>query len=274
MKTIPTGSPGHYFLIVLLLSIPFWTIGMLSGWEALPGVPASALMVIVPGVAAIGLIVRSEGVEEALWWIMGALNLPAVNREWWVLIALLLPPSILAVAYAVMRLGNDPLPTPDSGVLWFLVLIGIFMLPALLEELGWTGFALEKLQQRLSALNASIVIGVVWAIWHLVPLLQLGRSMTWIIWWAIGTIALRVMITWIYNNGARSVLLAALFHASVNASWQSFPVQGSHYDPAIHAVLLVVVVALIVAVFGGNTLTRTALQSTDDHRSERPSWSR
>ena len=81
--------------------------------------------------------------------------------------------------------------------------------------------------------------------------------MTWIAWWAVGTITLRVLIAWVYNKSGGSVLIASLFHASVNAGWQSFPVRGSHYDPAAHAIVLVVFTALILAAFGTKALSRT-----------------
>ena len=250
------GSTERYFMLVLLLSVPFWALGEFAGIEALPGVPASALMVIVPALVAVGLVGRSDGVEVALWWINAALNTVALRRPIWVLTALLLPPVTFAAAYGVMRLGGYSMPAPETGVVGFVLLVAVFILPALLEELGWSSFALEKLQRRMSAFSASIVIGAIWAVWHLVPLIQIGRSIAWIASWAAATVMLRVLITWVYNRGGGNVLLAALFHASVNAGWQSFPVRGSHYDPAVHAIVLVATTALLIGAFGTSALAR------------------
>lgn len=256
MSTSSKAAVTRYFIIVLLLSTPFWVIGGFSDWEPLPGVPVSALMVIVPPLVAFAYLARMEGYAAALRWIKSAFSLIALRRVRWVLIAILLPPATLAAAYALMLLGGYTLPKPDLSVVHIVLLLAIFAIPAALEELGWCNFALVKLQQTMSALGASLVIGVVWAVWHLVPLLQAGRSFVWIGSWFVGTVALRVLITWIFNNSAGSVLLAALFHASVNVSWQSFPIRGSHYDPAMHAVVLVIVTGVIVATFRGTTLTR------------------
>ena len=256
MRTSSTRAVKHYFIIVLLLSTPFWLIGGFSDWEPLPGLPVSALMVIVPALVAFAYMARVEGYDAALQWIKGALSPIALRRVRWVLVAILLPPATLAAAYALMLLGGYTIPEPDLSVVHIVLLLAIFLIPATLEELGWCSFALVKLQQNMSAFGASLLLGVVWAVWHLVPLLQAGRSFMWIGSWFVGTVALRVLITWLFNNSAGSVLLAALFHASVNVSWQSFPVQGSHYDPAIHAVVLVIVSGAIVSAFGAKTLTR------------------
>ena len=64
----------HYFVFVLLLSTPFWVIGGFADWEPLPGIPVSALMVIVPALVAFAYIVRTEGYAAALRWIKGAFS--------------------------------------------------------------------------------------------------------------------------------------------------------------------------------------------------------
>lgn len=256
MRTSSRQAVTRYVVSVLLLSTPFWVIGGFSDWEPLPGIPVSALMVIVPALAAFGFIARAEGYAAAIQWVKGAFSPTALRRVRWVLIAILLPPATLAATYALMLLGGYAIPKPDLSVVHIVLLLAVFLVPAALEELGWCGFALAKLQQNLSAFGASLVIGVVWAVWHLVPLIQAGRSFVWIGSWFVGTVALRVLITWIFNSSAGSVLLAALFHASVNVSWQSFPIRGSHYDPATHAVVLVIVSGVIVSAFGAKTLTR------------------
>lgn len=89
----------------------------------------------------------------------------------------------------------------------------------LTEELGWMGYAIDRMQQRWSALRASVLLGLVWAGFHLVPLVQHGRSLGWIAWWCLSTVALRVLVVWLYNNTAKSVFAAALFHAMINLSY-------------------------------------------------------
>ena len=245
-----------YFGAVLALSAPFWILGAFSSWGPFPGVPLSALMVVVPGMVAFWFVARDTGYTAAAQWLRDALRLNALRRVGWVLVAGLLPPATLLVAYIAMLLGGQSMPDPQVDAIDIAVLLAIFLVPAVFEELGWCNFALVRLQRRMSALNASLVIGVVWIVWHLIPLLQVGRSLAWIGWWCAGTLALRVLITWVFNNAAGSALIAALCHASVNVSWQLFPVRGSHYDPAIHAPITVAVAILVVVAFRAQLLAR------------------
>lgn len=73
---------------------------------------------------------------------------------------------------------------------------------------------------------------------------------------ALGTIAARVIIVWLYNNTGRSVLAAALFHATQNVTWQLFPVQGSYYDPGVTSLILALVAAFVALAWGPLTMAR------------------
>jgi membrane protease YdiL (CAAX protease family) len=100
------------------------------------------------------------------------------------------------------------------------------------EEPGWRGFALPRLQQRSGPLVGTLLLGVLWGLWHLplffIPgtdwyalsvvgtgfmghLVPLGVFVIW-------TIALAITFTWIFNNTRGSLLLAMLLHASINVA--------------------------------------------------------
>lgn len=249
-------SVARYFLAVILVSIPLWLAGSLSGWEPLPGVPISAAMAFLPGPVAFVLVARVAGVAGAVRWFKSALRADAPGSRSWMLVAVLAPPAIMLVTYLVMFVAGYNLPEPELDVVQLCKLLLIFMVPALLEEIGWSGYAVHSLQRQMSALAASLIVGLVWSAWHFVPLLQVGRTIEWIAWWTLTTIALRILITWIYNSSAHSCLAAAFAHASENVSWQAFPNNGSHYDPVIHAVVFVIAVTVIIAIFGKTALKR------------------
>jgi hypothetical protein len=97
---------------------------------------------------------------------------------------------------------------------------------------------------------------VVWAIWHIVPLVQLHRSFVWIAWWCLGTVAARVLIVWLYNNTGKCVFAAAVFHTMMNVSWQLFPIHGSYFDERINGVIMAFVAAVVVIIWGPRTLAR------------------
>jgi CAAX protease family protein len=121
-----------------------------------------------------------------------------------------------------------------------------FLVSAAGEELGWSGYATGPIQARWGELGAGLLLGVVWAAWHLVPLIQVDRPLGWIAGWSLGTVANRIIIVRLYNATGGSVFGATLYHAMNNLSWQLFPNRGSHYDPRISGPLLGLAAAVVV----------------------------
>jgi len=76
------------------------------------------------------------------------------------------------------------------------------------------------------------------------------------------TVAARIIIVWLYNNTNMSIFIAALFHMTINVSWQLFPVNGSYYDPRITGLVTALVAVAVVLVWGPRTLTRPHLRKT------------
>jgi hypothetical protein len=112
------------------------------------------------------------------------------------------------------------------------------------------------MQDRWNALQASLLLGPVWAVWHVVPLGQVGRSPGWIAWWCLFAVALRVLIVWIYNNTGKSVFAAALCHAIANLSWQLFPNYGSHWDPRITGLITAFAAVIVTVMWGPQRFAR------------------
>jgi hypothetical protein len=100
----------------------------------------------------------------------------------------------------------------------------------------------------------ALILGLVWTVWHIMPLLQVHRSPTWIAWWCLGTVAARVLMVWLYNNTGKSVFAMAVFHTTVNVTWQSFPIRGSCWDPRVNGVIMAIAAVLVVVVWGPRTL--------------------
>ena len=113
------------------------------------------------------------------------------------------------------------------GLIPFLLFLFIF--GPFPEELGWRGYALDELQDRMNPITASLFLGAIWAFWHL-PLflmqgtfqydLGLGSAAFWR--FILSAILISVFISWIYNNNQRSILSASLFHFSVNFTGNVF----------------------------------------------------
>src|SRR6266568_8424366 len=186
-------SPLRFFLLVFALSLPFWLAGTLTSSQLLPALPVSALALLCPVTAAAIFVYgedKSAGVKELL---KRAFDFKRVKAKIWYVPIILLMPCIMVLSYGVIRLTGVPLPAPAFSIGTILALFVAFFIGALGEELGWSGYAIDPLQERFGALGGALLLGVVWAVWHYVPLLEAHRSLAFIAWWFLGTVAARII---------------------------------------------------------------------------------
>ena len=240
-------APLAFIVLVFAISVPFWVAGATLGSEVLPGLPVSALMAVCPVLAALALVYRDERGAGVMRLLKRSFDWDRVRPTWWFVVIALLAPAMTVATYWVMRWLELPLPPPRISVVAAIALAAGFLVFGLAEELGWTGYVTEPLQSRFGALGAALVLGVVWAAWHIVPLIQAHREPGWIAGWALGTVGNRVIMVWLFNRAGRSVFGAALYHDMLNVCWQLFPNGGSHYDPRVSGLVIAAVAAFIAA---------------------------
>jgi hypothetical protein len=228
--------------------------------------PLFVLAVWAPAISALVITASTEGVAGLRRLVRGVVHWRV--GLWWYLFVLLWIP-VLGVGAAF--LGGAPfVPGVDH---WYLII------PALLsaaltdpgplgEEPGWRGYALPRLLAERSALSASVILGLIWGVWHIPAFLiggtpQSGLSLPALL---LGGVSLSILATWIYNNSGGSVLLSILLHLMANFSLN---VIGA---PLVQFSGLLALTALIVVVTAGpQHLSRTtALQSAIKRRSR--SW--
>ncbi len=188
-------------------------------------------------------------------------------NPWWYLVVLFEPALVTLIAIVgTFFLGGPafdfahppvvqqpPLPLP-SGINPWLLIVPLFLLGGLLggpagEEPGWRGFALPKLQDRYSALGASLILGALWAVWHLPFFFIPGtfQSTTPFFIFALGTIANSILLTWVYNHTRGSILMMFLFHNALNITGLYLPLSVLNHWQGMVAQCLVALVVVIVA---------------------------
>lgn len=110
----------------------------------------------------------------------------------------------------VLLSGQDLLPSLLFQTFFFLIT----------EETAWRGFALPRLQASYSALNASLLLGALWGVWHL-PLFLIPDSFQATLPLAgflLATLAMSIITTWVFNHTHGSVLLVAILHAATDVT--------------------------------------------------------
>jgi membrane protease YdiL (CAAX protease family) len=137
----------------------------------------------------------------------------------------------------------------------------VFLLGPLLEEPGWRGYALDRLQTLGSAFTASVILGLLWAAWHLPQFFIPGSYHHTLGFWTLAfwlfvltAISISVLITWIYRYNERSVFAAILLHASVNFTRDSVPL--SIRTELIRTGLLILFAAIVLLRCRPDTLTK------------------
>jgi hypothetical protein len=239
-------SPLAFFVLVLVLAVPFWVLGALTGVELLPGLPIAALSFICPVLAGLILAWREGGHRGARSLLARAVDVRRIRAPGAWAAALLIPPGVAIACWLLARLGGSPIPAPQFAIAKALGLVAIFLLAATGEELGWSGYVLDPLQSQWGPLRASLILGAVWIVFHYVPLAQEHRSMAWVAWWSLGSLSMRVIMVWLYNRVGRSVFAVSVFHMAANLAWQLYPVSGSWFDPRSHGLLMALVAVVAV----------------------------
>jgi hypothetical protein len=234
--------PLRFFGLAFAFAVPFWVVG--GSKLPLPvNLPVSALTAFVPVTAAAVLVARQSGLTGVKTLFARALDFRRMGRKTGVL-TLALPVAIYSASYLIMRLVGLPLPDtikiPPQAVPVFAAL---YLVTAAGEELGWTAYATDRMQGR-----NGLLLGILWASWHVIPFVQTGNPLTWVAWQSLKTVAMRMLLVWFYNRSGKSVSPTIIYHAVDNVCWSMFPNNGSHYDPMVTSLVTCLALAIMSTV--------------------------
>lgn len=254
---IVKASTSIYFILVFMLTIPFYILGASSAkLPGLPFLPVNTLMVLVPVLVALFLTYWQHGGRGAVTLLKSPFTYEQNLGAIWILIALLFMPAVCLLEFGILRLVGSKVPFPQIGIGQLLFYFIVFFIGAVGEELGWQGYAYPSLRNSHTVFDSAVILGIIWALWHVVPFVQMGRTTNWIIWHELSTVIIRIIIVWLFENTRKSILIAVLFHTMFNVSWTmfpvagSFPISGSFYDPFITFLILAFPLSAIIAWWG------------------------
>lgn len=270
MKT-QASFPWAFVVLAVGFSWVVLAPGVLATYHFLTlPVPILALIAIAQfgsSVAAFVLTYRDEGRAGVLRLFKRALN---YHIPWpWLVVIVLLPLALAAAALYINVQTGGRLPSllllAQPAAIPFVFVFIFFLQGPVPEEFGWRGYMLDRLQSRWSAIVASLLLGLVWAIYHLPVFFLEGASLANIpLWaWSIQVLAVSVLTTWLYNNTGANLLAAMLFHGMVNLSVQVLPPFDLQpgADPRgffVETALYVIAAAVVTTLWGTRTLTRWA----------------
>jgi len=177
--------------------------------------PLFILAVYAPAIAAVLLV----GLKTGLGGVRRFLSRLFLWRAspWWYAFLLFGFPAIF-FSGALIKGNPASAPMLTESFIDLLPLIGFMMALGPVEEIGWRGFALPILQRRLVPFWAGLVLGVIWAVWHLPAFMLSGTPQA--AWgfmpFVAGSVACSVILTAFFNDARGSILLSMLFHFQMN----------------------------------------------------------
>jgi membrane protease YdiL (CAAX protease family) len=277
---VPPVVRQHPLLVYFLLAFGISWAAVL--WVVAPtGIPGSGAAYVERGplvflAMLVGPSVAGLGLTAILGGRLGLRDLWTRQRHWrigpwWA--AVLTTPVVLVLLGPLALWSPDLilglLATPDKSRLIGLAL-AVGLGAGLLEDLGWTGFALPRLEQRYSWFRAGPLLGVLWGLWHLLADYW-GNAAAWgplyapryLLWCGASFTAYRILIAWAYSH-TRSLPLAQVMHAGFTGGQMLLtpalmPSASGLVWYAVFAAMLWLIVGLVALVEG---LRRTAPSPT------------
>ncbi len=265
-----TSFPWLFFILTFGLTWLFWIPLALSGRKA--GLPALAIGGFSPTLIGIVMtyLTQSSAGRRDFW--KRVIDFRLVGGKWYAVILSIFPLTI-AFTFLLDILMGGILPAHEGAIQTLthpgslIVFIIVMLLGGpLAEELGWRGYALDRLQMKRNALVSSLILGIIWGLWHL-PLffiegtsqreMGVGTVLFWM--FIIQVVAMAILFTWVYNNNQRSILSAILLHFMSNSTFTLIARLG-HALPQrteiIRTAVYVIAVVIVVVFWGPKTMTR------------------
>jgi uncharacterized protein len=219
------------FAIIIFFILAFtwsWGFGFVSLYVMPQSVVGGTILAIVsgfgPSLSGIFVVAFFSNHAKLRSWLVQCLNW---RIDWrWYAVAFCIPPAIMLLGVALYSLtggmiqasiSNDKLPLFIANFALIFVVGG-----PLGEEFGWRGFALPAISARLNWRAASLLVGVIWSVWHL-PLFYMAGTpqshMSFLVF-LLSTTAESVMFAWLFRNTGQSIVPAMIMHTSING-WMS-----------------------------------------------------
>ena len=259
-----------FFVVVFCWTWCFWIAAAALGVSAQSalGIVLEVLGLLGPMVGGIGFTYFTQSKESWLEYWSRIIDPKRIRAKWYLIIFLFVP-GLMAVAVlldvasggsAVLLISEKVTPFLSAPSTIVPFLLGVFIYGPFPEELGWRGYALDRLQARWNALVSSLTLGAIWALWHL-PLFFIKDTLfysqgVWSPWFWLfvaGVVPTAVTYTWIFNNTRRSTLAAILFHFMSNVTYE---LANATAGTNVYATLLWIIAAIaVVALWGAGTLS-------------------
>ncbi|MCJ7736835.1 MAG: CPBP family intramembrane metalloprotease [Anaerolineae bacterium] len=248
--------PALSFLVIISL----WNRIYMAGFTALvpidpvqgPTIAHVALVFLFASPSVLGILMtRALDGREGLRALFSRAVRWRVNPLWYAA-ALLICPAVVGLSYVAQGLLGGPLAPIDLGAK-LVMAIPIALVASIMEEFGWRGFALPRLQRRYSAVVSTLIVGLGWAAWHapinyLVAVNYGPQALPMMLLLAADVLPISLIMTWIHNNAQQSMLLMVLSHFAITGSSIVFGLTNATPGDEVRNYLVITAIRVLVAI--------------------------
>lgn len=265
VKEFETKNLCLFFIISFVYSWFFWLLGKaFPEFAVIPLIGGFSYPLLGwigncgPLVAAFGLTYFNErkvGVKKLL-----KRGIDVSFKRKWLLPTFLLMPIIIVGSFLLAAfLEGLSLNTTLLSNWWEIILplvVGFILLLTIApigEEFGWRGYALDRLQQKWSALTSSVILGIIWGFWHFLNYFPNALPLL-LLQFIPFTISTSIVFTWMHNNTGGSVFVALILHTQIDlfANFMPLLVTGETVFAFWFITLFFVVVAVFLVLLTGS----------------------
>jgi membrane protease YdiL (CAAX protease family) len=256
------SSPATFFALTFLLSVPFYILNALAYLNIVGepelGAVYIALFTVTPITAASILSLQRGRVSSLKALLRRVFDSKRITKSQWYAAIFLLAPLIFLVSLGGLMLAGLPIPPALAPLVAFPAVFPLFFLLAAGEEVGWMGYAFEPMQTRGNALSAALVLGAIWALWHVPFFVFMIPNPVDFSTQVLTLIGTRVIVAWIFNNTGKSVFATILFHAADNTALVTLPEihANTPWGGVLHCGVILFVVTGVTFLWGPRTLAR------------------
>lgn len=167
----------------------------------------------------------------------------------WTIPAIAIPSICIVVSNFIMTYYKIDYVSWRGDMLFYILNFTAILIGSVAEEIGWRGFLLPNLQKKYTPFISSIIVGILWGVWHLNFTGGIGGFFLY----TVTIIEMSILMTWVYNKSHGSILLMSIWHLIISLTSRIFLWDRFNFQLFVVESVVFGIMCLFVLILGRNT---------------------
>jgi len=238
-----------FFLLTFMFTLPAYILVGLTSNNVFLKPDMAVFFIFLSALAPIGaaliLVYRENGKDGVKKLLKKSFDFRRITKKIWFIPIIFMMPLIFSIAYAILVITGQSIPLAQFPLSALPILFLLFFIMGMGEELGWMGYAFDPLQNKLGVFKATMILGAIWAIWHIPFYIFISVELLPLLLLPLCLFGTRIILVWLYNNTYQSVFGAICFHAMYNVSISVTPNYLLNSGIAVTCIIIMLTGAII-----------------------------